>query len=213
MTEAVAEVQEVDLDRGIRYVSSKSAGRYKRWVSEEDLIQELHLFVLDKGRRDIDKAVSDGDRSRTLRTLFGHARRYAETEKAAQSGYAFEDIAWYDPTKLATLIPMALDPCWDGLVGESDQVGGHTHTDGREGGNLLAMVIDVRIALGSTMDWAKPSDFDPDTDLGMERLAKLADRLGGEFPNSPGYQRGPRRRAISNATAAVITHGNEQGGE
>lgn len=197
-----------DLESCIRRVAALTYGNFRRWVTADDVEQELRLYALvPPGSRQFTKWAEQEDGEwRTMRALFGAARQYAEREKAVQSGYEVEDVAWYSPSKLAALIPLALDPNWDGLTGEDEepgQPGGSAPAF--EGGTLLAMVADVRAALGSAMDWATVQDFALDDELGMERLVGLADKLGGEFPDAPGYRRG--RRAISNAAAHKITGG------
>lgn len=184
-------------------VAREVAAGYRRYVEPADVYQELMAYVFGDGKKALEKLVKEGDEFRIQRALYGAAKQFCEREKAAQSGYSFDDVAWYSPVKLADLIPLALDPEWDGLTGEGDEASGFGAVDGREGGTLLAMVADVRRVLGT--GWSV-SRFNPETESGLANLEWLADRLGGEFPESPGYQRG-RRRAISNAKARAITEG------
>lgn len=188
----------------IRYVATQTEKKYKGFVDRDDVLQELNLYALTAGSKTFARWAGEEDgQFRITRALFGAANQYAETEKAARSGYEFGDIAWYTPSRLYQLLPLALDSEWDGLTGAGEENESSSKQPSFESGTLLAMVSDVRTALGNAVDWAKPDDFDPETDLGMERLVALADRLGGEFPDAPGYRRG--RRAISNAAAQVVT--------
>lgn len=196
-------MSEPTIDNKISWVSSRIALTHGRWVSKDDISQELWLYYLDFGKKDLNKAIDKDDWARVNRLLFARAHRYAEEEKAHQCGYAFEDVAWYRPEQLYDLLPMALDASWEGLTGESGEEHVSSSNGGREGGSLLAMVVDVRRALGSAMSWATVDDFDPKTEIGMERLVALADKLGGEFPNSPGYDRG--RKSITNSKAKSMT--------
>lgn len=186
-------------------VAAQVASRYQQFVDRGDVEQELHLYAVGPGKKHLDKLVADGDEFRIQRALFGAAKQFCEREKAAQSGYSFEDVAWYSPLKLADLIPLALDPKWDGLTGEGDESAAYGSTDGREGGTLLAMVADVRRVVFRPGGYLpKTADaYDPETELGLENLERLADLLGGDYPEAPGYGRG--RRAISNAAARAIT--------
>lgn len=191
------------LTNRIPQIAGKTYAKFSRFVDRDDVEQELRIYLLGDGRRHIQKWIDDGDEFRVMRAMFGAARQFCEREKAAKSGYSFEDVAWYSPSKLATLIPLALNPGWDGLSGEGDDTAAFGSTDGREGGTLLAMVADVRRVVGS--HHFTVGSFDPETEDGLANLEWLADRLGGEFPGAPGYGRG--RRAMSNATARAITEG------
>jgi hypothetical protein len=184
-------------------IAAQVASRYPRFVDRDDVEQELRVYALGEGKKHLDRYVADGDEFRVQRALFGAAKQYAEREKAQKSGYSFEDVAWYSPSKLAELVPLALNPKWDGLTGQGDESAAYGSTDGREGGTLLAMVADVRRALAPTGTAWTVSDFDPETETGLRNLEWLADQLGGEYPEAPGYGRG--RRAISNAAARALT--------
>lgn len=191
----------------IPQVAAQTAAKYSRYVDREDVEQELRFYALGDGKRALEKFTESGDEFRVQRALYGAARQYAEREKAAKSGYSFDDVAWYSPLKLADLIPLALDGGWDGLVGEGEENSAYGSTDGKEGGTLLAMVADVRIPLyRSGVRW-QPSDFDPSTDDGLKNLEWLADQLGGEFPEAPGYRRG-HRKAMSNAASQAALAAN-----
>lgn len=187
----------------IPIVAAQVASRYHRFVDKDDVAQELRVYAMGEGKPHLDKFVSEGEEFRVQRALYGAGKQYAEREKAAQSGYSFEDVAWYSPEKLADLIPLALSDGWEGLTGQGDETAGYGSTDGREGGTLLAMVADVRRAISRSGLPRHTASYDPDTELGTSNLQALADQLGGEFPDAPGYGRG--RRAMSNAAARAIT--------
>jgi hypothetical protein len=194
---------EFNFDAAVESAARTQARIYRRWVELEDVRQELWMYALGDGKRHINKWIVDDEIHRVILALLGAAKQYCETEKATKSGYHFEDIAWYAPEALADLIPFALDPEFDGITGDtSDQSGIRKQTDGREGGTILAMIADTRRGLQKMGRYWQVEDFDPLSESGMQNLVTLADHLGGEFPNSPGYQRG-RRRVLSNAAAAV----------
>lgn len=202
---AVTDVLTVDglLSRAAQ-VAGKTHARFTRFTSLDDVTQEVRLYILGEGRPHLEKMLTaEGGEFRAMRALYGVARQFCEREKAVKSGYSFEDVAWYSPTKLVDLIPLALNTRWDGITGEGDETASFGSTDGREGGTLLAMVADIRRALGSSGGAWKVTDFDPETEYGQFNLEWLADRLGGEWPEAPGYGRG--RRAISNAAARALT--------
>lgn len=190
-----------DIPDQIVHVAKSTAKRFTGFVTQEDVVQELHLYVLSNERQ-FQKWYADDEKFRIIRALFAAARQYAEREKAAQSGYDFTDVAWYDPVNLASLVPLALNPRWEGLSGDSDDSG---MPQGKavlgESGTLLAMVCDIRRALKKSKFTA--TDFDPATDAGSANLDWLCGRLGGSYPYAEGYH--PRRKAVSNAKAIAET--------
>jgi len=80
-----------------------------------------------------------------------HAERYARKEKAVRSGYQPGDEAFYQSATLAKLLPFVIASVLDGTVLEQAQ---EMIRDGQpkgssspaEGGNLLAMLIDIKSA-------------------------------------------------------------------
>ena len=194
---------EISLDNTIAHVAGWTGQRFGPYVTTADVSQELWLYCHSTGLKHVQKHLEDQDDYRLRKLLFGAARQYAEREKAEQCGYSFDDVAWYSPAKLADLVPIALDPTWDGQTGApAEDIEVRAKTDGREGGTLLAMIADVRSALKRTPGWESASDFDPDTEDGYALLLRLSARLGGEFPEAPGFS---RRRAVSNSAARALT--------
>lgn len=191
-----------DLTKVINHVGRAASRRYADWVDPEDVTQELHVYAL--GFPDMfQKWEQAGETMRTFRTLYGVAKQYCENEKAQKSGYDFSDIAWYAPTTLADLVPLALNPLWDGLASDPTEPGmPRAKSDGSSGNSLMTMVLDVRRVL----DQEKPryGGWDIDTVHGEENLTWLADKLGGEYPDAPGYSR-TRRKAQPNGAAITQT--------
>lgn len=186
------------------YVARVRHSTHGSFVDIDDLRSELNTYALGVGRRRLEGWLQDEDEAhRVDRALFARATIYCETAKAEQSGYKFGDLAWYSPDNLATLVPLALDPTFDGITGENEDIGmPRAASDGGEGNNLLAMVVDIRRVLPSG---AFASDYDPETEVGMDHLEQLSQKLGGEYPDAPGYSL-PRRRIQSNAQAIAETH-------
>ena len=192
-----------------------ATARYRthyRWVELEDLKSELIVYALGKGRPfledwlDTGEAGDEREEQRVMLALFGAAKQFCEQEKAQKSGYRFDDISWYSPGNLALIMPLALDPDFDAIVGESGDLGmPRAVADGKEGGNLLAMVTDIRRHVSGGY---KAEEWDPDVEAGLENLQWLADKLGGEYPEAPGYFR-VHRKAISNAAAVAYTHSGD----
>lgn len=188
----------------IDFVTSQTAVKFRDFTSADDVRQELAVYAYGEGRKHIAKWYAADEKHRVYLALFGVANQYGETQKAAASGYEFQDLAWYAPDKLRDWLPFALDPAWDGLSGERD--GGGRQSSGREGGTLLAMVADLRSALRACP--AAAHAVTPPCDDHSEEyhggLVALADWLGGEYPSAPGYQR-VFRRAMSNEAALLLT--------
>ena len=192
----------------VEFVAAHTHARYKKWVDLEDIRQELWTYQLGEGGKYFKRWHEKGQHYRVKLALFGAAKQYCEAEKAARSGYSFDDIAWYAPENLAWLVELAFDPQFDGHIqAEHERTGGKKST-GPEGGTILAMVADVRRVLDNQMKDYRLEDFDEWAPEAEGNLRKLADWLGGEFPNSPGYQRG-RRRVVSNAQARAYLGLNE----
>lgn len=191
----------------IAYVVNRVYPKFSRFVDKNDLHQELYLYALDRGAKHIERWREKGEKHRIYLALFGAARQYCEREKALQSGYDFDDIAWYSPEKLRDLIPLATDPNFDGITGEAEDANteGSRQVAGREGGTLLAMIADIRTALRACPQARHVVEStSEDSDEFEAALIVLADFLGGEFPESPAYARG-RRQVLSNAAAQALT--------
>lgn len=168
-------------------ISHAAAARYAGFVTFEDVQQQLQLFILSNAAQ-VARWYNNSGFHRVALALRGAAKRYSETEKAAACGYSFDDVAWYDPTMLEDLIPLALDERWDGTSPSSEDDGSmpRSKTDAAVGGTLLAMVMDVRRAIRR---------------VGSDPTA-VAEFLGGDFPGSKSSQKTPRR-VLSNAAAAA----------
>lgn len=163
--------------------------RYRRWTTREDLRQELWLFLLadtaDQRRlvRDLKKADTDRRWMRSVMLkLRAVAVTYAEAEKAAASGYHPDDVFWYSPSKVATLLVDALDPEWaaeSSGVGESS-IGGSGLPEARSDRN--AAVADIRKAIAG---WS-PAEIADLWELDhrfTDALNRIVSVLGGQHPH------------------------------
>ena len=182
-------VEPVDVADVARTVAHRVAPRYNGHVTVDDLLQELWLYATTT--RQVQREAEAGDSSRVYRSLHGAAIQYCEAEKAHRTGYRLQDVAWYSTEAVERLLPLALDPLFDGTApfDDDNNEGGKSKQSGDQA-NLLVQVLDIRAA-------ARAVGTDP---------AAIVEWLGGEYPAAPGYR---GRRAISNAAAQHLTRSQE----
>jgi RNA polymerase sigma factor (sigma-70 family) len=131
--------------------------RYRQWIEREDLNQELYAWAMARAdhysqllneENSIQRVINEKRISWQMRR---HAERYARKEKAKKSGYQIGDESFYDTVLLGQLLPHVIASVVDGTVLEQAQ---NLINDGQprkqsapaEGGNLLAILIDIKKA-------------------------------------------------------------------
>ena len=136
-------------------VANSIARRFKGWVEKADLKQELYLWALGRQTQYLDQLNEENNEKREhneRRIAFQMRRiaeKYARREKARKAGYHPSDEAFYDTATIAQLMPHILASGIEGTVLEQAQ---ELINDGQprkqstpaEGGNLLAILIDVK---------------------------------------------------------------------
>jgi RNA polymerase sigma factor (sigma-70 family) len=136
-------------------VANSIARRFKGWVERDDLKQELYLWALGRQSQYLDQLNEENKDKREYsvsRIAFQMRRiaeKYARREKARKAGYHPSDEAFYDTATIAQLMPHILASVIEGTVLEQAQ---ELINDGQprkqstpaEGGNLLAILIDVK---------------------------------------------------------------------
>jgi RNA polymerase sigma factor (sigma-70 family) len=136
-------------------VAGSIARRFKGWVERDDLKQELYLWFI--GRQDQytdqlneeNKEKREHNERRLAYQMRRIAEKYARKEKARKAGYHITDEVFYDTATIARLMPSILQSVIEGTVLEHAQ---DLINDGQprkqpapsEGGNLLAILIDVK---------------------------------------------------------------------
>jgi RNA polymerase sigma factor (sigma-70 family) len=136
-------------------VAGSIARRFKGWVERDDLKQELYLWFI--GRQDQytdqlneeNKEKREHNERRLAYQMRRIAEKYARREKARKAGYHITDEVFYDTATIARLMPSILQSVIEGTVLEQAQ---DLINDGQprkqpapsEGGNLLAILIDVK---------------------------------------------------------------------
>ena len=191
-------------------VAGQILRRYRWFSSREDIRQHLWVWMLTpgKGRKagkpKVEKwlaaAVDDPNEFIRIRlALRAVATEFCEQEKADQSGYSVEDVAWYTPAKIAQLVPDALDPTYDGgaVQGTSeDGTGGKGTSLPEQQSDRLAAVMDVRRVIDRWSSAERGALYDLG-DTFDYAVARVLDELGGEHP---------RRLVMSNAQAQALTN-------
>ena len=136
-------------------VANSIARKFKGWVERDDVKQELYLWVLGRQSQYLDQLNEENKEKREYnvsRLAFQMRRiaeKYARREKARKAGYQTTDEAFYDTATIAQLMPHILASVIEGTVLEQAQ---ELINDGQprkqstpaEGGNLLAILIDVK---------------------------------------------------------------------
>ena len=143
-----------ELVPSVSYVISR---KFKGWVETDDIKQECYLWAIGRGQQftDLLNEPEPNKREQNEKRIAWQMRRmgerFARKQKAAKAGYHTSDEAYYDTTTIAQLIPFVIASVIDGTVLEQAQ---EMINDGQprkqstpaEGGNLLAILIDIKKA-------------------------------------------------------------------
>lgn len=138
-------------------VASTIYRRYNQYVERDDIKQECLTWALTRSQYLIDQlSEPDTDKRKhneqkiawQMRRI---AERYVRKEKAVKSGYFINDEAYYERVTVGQLLPFVIASVQNDTVIEVAQ---HMVQDGQpkgksspaEGGNLLAMLIDIKKA-------------------------------------------------------------------
>lgn len=131
--------------------------RFRAYTERSDLLQEAWAFVLSRADH-FNEVLSDENEIQRKwnekkvawqirRTL----ERYARKEKASKSGYQINDEAYYDTITIAQLLPFVIKSFMSDTALEQSQILVNDGTPRKpsapaEGGNLLAMLVDIKKA-------------------------------------------------------------------
>ena len=197
----------------IKGAAHSIARRYRHYTTAADLSQDLYVFAISRATQLNEELTAAENNSKeeykwVQRKVAARLRRAAERsarkEKASRSGYLAADEYFYDTTQVAQLLPAALQFETDGaLLVDHIEEGPKAPKAPAEGGNLLAMVIDIRSAydqlelddqqlleqrygaspmlLKDMAEAWKISDSQIDRRI-QSALRRLIDNLGGESP-------------------------------
>lgn len=143
-----------DLVPSVAYVISN---RFNGWIEPQDLKQELYLWAIGRSDQftellnEPDLKKREHNERRIAYQMRRVAERYARKEKARKAGYKTGDEAFYDTTIISQLIPFIIASVVEGTVLEQAQEMINDGTPRKqstpaEGGNLLAILIDIKKA-------------------------------------------------------------------
>lgn len=141
----------------IASVSNSMYRRYRQFIERDDLVQECyawyysrveHFNELLSAENTVERVINE---KRIAWQMRRHCERICRKEKAAKSGYKIGDESFYDTVIIAQLLPHVIASIIDNTVLEAAQ---NLINDGQprkpsapaEGGNLLAILIDIKKA-------------------------------------------------------------------
>ena len=131
--------------------------KFKNWIDPEDIKQECYLWAIGRGQQFTD-LLNEPDYNKRIHNekriayqMQRMAERFARKEKARKAGYKTTDEAFYDTSTIAQLIPFVIASIVEGTVLEQAQEMINDGTPRKqstpaEGGNLLAILIDIKKA-------------------------------------------------------------------
>ena len=131
--------------------------RFRQYTERGDLLQEAWAFVLTRADH-FNEVLSDENEvqrkwneKKVAWQIRRNLERYARKEKATKSGYQINDEAYYDTVTIAQLLPFVIKSFISDTALEQSQILVNDGTPRKpsapaEGGNLLAMLVDIKKA-------------------------------------------------------------------
>jgi len=131
--------------------------RFRAYTERGDLLQEAWAFVLSRAEH-FNEVLSDENEvqrkwneKKVAWQIRRNLERYARKEKATKSGYQINDEAYYDTVTIAQLLPFVIKSVISDTALEQSQILVNDGTPRKpsapaEGGNLLAMLVDIKKA-------------------------------------------------------------------
>jgi len=131
--------------------------RFRAYTERGDLLQEAWAFVLSRAEHfnEVLSEENEVQRKWNEKKIAWQMRRalerYARKEKASKSGYQLNDEAYYDTVTIAQLLPFVIKSFISETALEQSQILINDGTPRKpsapaEGGNLLAMLVDIKKA-------------------------------------------------------------------
>jgi RNA polymerase sigma factor (sigma-70 family) len=131
--------------------------RFRAYTERSDLLQEAWAFVLSRADHfntvlsDENEVQRKWNEKKVAWQIRRCLERYARKEKASKSGYHLNDEAYYDTVTIAQLLPFVIKSVISDTALEQSQILVNDGTPRKpsapaEGGNLLAMLVDIKKA-------------------------------------------------------------------
>jgi RNA polymerase sigma factor (sigma-70 family) len=131
--------------------------RFRAYTERGDLLQEAWAFVLTRADNfsqllsDENEVQRKWNEKRVAWQIRRCLERYARKEKASKSGYHLNDEAYYDTVTISQLLPFVIKSVISDTALEQSQILVNDGTPRKpsapaEGGNLLAMLVDIKKA-------------------------------------------------------------------
>lgn len=131
--------------------------RFRAYTERGDLLQEAWAFVLSRAEHfneilsDENEVQRKWNEKKVAWQIRRCLERYARKEKASKSGYQINDEAYYDTVTISQLLPFVIKSVISDTALEQSQVLINDGTPRKtpapaEGGNLLAMLVDIKKA-------------------------------------------------------------------
>lgn len=145
------------IDEIVVSVVSITHRKYRGYTEKPDLLQEAWAFMLSRVDQfnellDVDTEVQrKWNEKKIAWQLKRQLERYSRKEKAIKSGYQVNDEAYYDTITIAQLLPFVIKSSILNSALEQSQILVNDGTPRKpsapaEGGNLLAMLVDIKKA-------------------------------------------------------------------
>lgn len=191
-----------------RKAAGQVARSYGRHGTDYDTaLSDIHEWMYTPRHRDkIGRwlASSPQQTSRIYWSFISAAQKPAERRKAEMHGYDVDDIDWYTPQLVKSLLPLALNPNYDGMAtpdreGKVDlnEKAAKRTPNYAETGDTLAQVMDIRRAIAGLPSWVVVGVSTDE--ISASSVEAIVQYLGGPRPFVG------RRRVVSNATAQAMT--------
>lgn len=166
----------------VRRISSEFANRYNKFVTKDDVAQELWLWFVshpNKVKEWSQLDLKDGDKL-FAKSLRNAALDYCLREKAVKTGYEYEDQFWYNKEFIKLLLPATLSEDWKRVEAMSSEI--KASKSPAESGDWMAFSADIKKAYEKLTEQEQNLIF---TFYAQDKSGEeLHEQLGDERPSA-----------------------------
>lgn len=166
----------------VRRISSEFANRYNKFVTKDDVAQELWLWFVshpNKVKEWSQLDLKDGDKL-FAKSLRNAALDYCLKEKAVKTGYEYEDQFWYNKEFIKLLLPATLSEDWKRVEAMSSEI--KASKSPAESGDWMAFSADIKKAYEKLTEQEQNLIF---TFYAQDKSGEeLHEQLGDERPSA-----------------------------